>query len=71
MDVSIGDSIPVILKDSDPRHRGPAVKKVSARDRRRNRQKRRKGDREGVVVHLSGKNREQRSVPPDKPKLTY
>ncbi len=70
MNVSIGDSIPVILKDSDPRHRGPAVKKVSARDRR-DRRKRRKGDRDGVVVHLSGKNRERRSAQPDKPKLTY
>jgi len=71
MDVSIGDSIPVILKDSDPRQRGPGVKKVSLRDRRRDRQKRRKGDRDGVVVHLSGKNRERRSAPPVKPRLTY
>ena len=71
MNVSIGDSIPVILKDSDPRHRGPAVKKVSARDRRRDRRERRKGDRDGVVVHLSGKTKERRSALPDKPKLTY
>lgn len=71
MNVSIGDSIPVILKDSDPRHRGPAVKKVSGRDRRRDRRERRKGDRDGVVVHLSGKNRKHRSALPDKPKLTY
>ena len=71
MNVSIGDSIPVILKDSDPRHRGPAVQKVSARDRRRERQKRRKGNRDGVVVHLSGKKGEGRSALPEKPKLTY
>jgi len=71
MNVSIGDSIPVILKDSDPRHRGPAVKKVATQDRRRDRQKRRKGERDGVVVHLSVKNRERRSAGPDKPKLTY
>jgi hypothetical protein len=71
MNVSIGDTIPVILKDSDPRHRGPAVKKVSGRDRRRDRRDRRKGDRDGVVVHLSGKNSARRSVRPDKRKLTY
>jgi len=71
MNVLIGDSIPVILKDSDPRHRGPAVKKVSSRDRRRDRRQRRKGDRDGVVVHLSGKTKARRSALPDRPKLTY
>jgi hypothetical protein len=71
MDVFIGDTIPVILEDSDPRHRVPPIKKVPSRDRRRKRQDRRKGVREGVVVHLSGKNKEHRAGMTDRRKLTY
>ena len=71
MDVSIGDSMPVILEDSDARHRGPAVKRVADRDRRRERRDRRKGGRDEVVVHLSGKNGRPRSDKRGKPPLTY
>ncbi len=70
MDVFIGDTIPVILKDSDPRHRLPAIKKPK-RERRRDRQDRRKKGRDGVVVHLSANSKQPRSVTPEKRKLTY
>ena len=71
MDVSVGDTIPVILKDSNQRHHTPGVKKRPGRDRRRDPRDRKKGARDGVVVHLSGKTRGNRSAPPEKPKLTY
>lgn len=70
MDVSIGDTIPVILEDSDHRRRLPAIKKEN-RERRRNRKERGKDGRDGVVVHLSGKGKQRRSATPDRHKLTY
>ncbi len=70
MDLFIGDTIPVILKDSDPRHRLPAIKKPN-RERRRDRQDRRKKDRDGVVVNLSANSKKPRSKKPEKRPLTY
>jgi len=71
MDVSMGDNIRVILEDSGSRHRGPAVKRVTERDRRRDRRDHRKGAREGVVVHLSGKAGQHHSAKTGRPRLTY
>ncbi len=70
MNVSIGDTMPVILEDSDPRHHLPGIKKQK-RDRRRDRQDRRKKNRDGVVVHLSENSKQPRSVTPERRKLTY
>jgi len=71
MDVLIGNNIPVILEDSGRRPRIPALKKMPRRDRRQNRQDRRKSIRDGVVVHISGREKERRSRARDRRKLTY
>ncbi|MCP3955707.1 MAG: hypothetical protein GY697_26345 [Desulfobacterales bacterium] len=70
MDVFIGDTMPVILEDSDPRHRLPAIKRPN-RERQRDRQEHKKKGRGGVVVHLSGKSKQAHPETSEKPKLTY
>jgi hypothetical protein len=69
MDVSVGDTIPVILQDSDSRRR--SVKRAPGRDRRRDRRDRRDGARKSVVVRLSGKSKPRGTEKPENRKLTY
>ena len=71
MNILVGNNIPVILEDSGKRPRIPAIKKMSKRYRRQNRQDRRKSVRAGVVVHISSRAKERRAPAMDRRKLTY